>query len=111
MIRALVLAFALALVATAAACSGDGANPDRVLKLSSGSLTEDQVRSLIQETIADQEPYEIACAALGGLTDDQAVRAVEQQTLGANPAAGFVIADEKRSIQILREECEAVFGD
>ena len=111
MIRALALGLVVALLATAAACDGDGGNPDRVLQLSSGSLTEDQLRSEVQEQIADQDPYETVCAALDGLTDDQAVRAVEQRSLGANPAAGFVFADEQRSIQILREECEAVFGD
>ena len=89
MIRALALGLVVALLATAAACDGDGGNPDRVLQLSSGSLTEDQLRSEVQEQIAAQDPYETVCAALDGLTDDQAVRAVEPTKLRSKSRGGI----------------------
>ncbi len=109
MIRALALLLVIPLIAAAAACGGDAGDPDRVLQLTSGSFTEAQFRSLIQENIADPEQYEVFCAALDGLTDDQAAQAFEQSLFVADPAGEFVFADEKRSVQIVREECGSAY--
>lgn len=114
MIRAFTLILVIPLLAAATACGGGGGDPDRVLQLHTGPLTEDQFRSLIQETVADQDTLEILCAALDGLTDNQAAQAFEQAVavqavFVSDPAVGFVFADEKRSVQIVREECQAVY--
>ncbi len=108
MIRVIALALAFALLASAAACGGNDADPDRLLQLRYGQFTERVFRSLLVESIANQdEEYEIVCAALGGLSDDEAVEVSVLSYSIARPDQEIVVADEKRSVQIMREECEA----
>ncbi len=108
MTRLIVLVLGFSVLASAVACGGNGADPDRLLQLSAGQLTERELRSLIEESIVDDdELYEVLCAALAGLSDDQATEAFVLSYSRALAEQEIVIADEKRAVQITREECEA----
>jgi len=77
---------AMSLLAAAVACTGGGGNPDRVLQLSTGTFSELELRTGLQETIAEQgELYEVLCAALGGLSDGQAFEVVMFNYSLSNP--------------------------
>lgn len=107
MIRAFTLALSCSLLVGVVACDEASGDPARILRLAAGSHTESEVRSLIGESLVENdESASILCAALDGLSDDQAVDAHVERYAHTNPTLELVVRDEKRAIQILREECE-----
>ena len=89
----------------AVACSAESGDPGRVFNLDSlGSVTEAELAEVL-DTIVSSPPGELQCAALGKLSSDEAVEALEIPADSAN----FNRADAQRLVQLWREECEDAY--
>ena len=107
MMRLLPIAAIALLLAVAAGCSENaGDDPDRVLQSGGIDWTERELRAEVLPDLTDEG---IFCAALNGLSDDQAVAAFVQQ-LSLRPEQESVPADERRFVEIAHEECADILA-
>ena len=105
--RLLPVAASALLLFVAAGCGEDaGADPDRVLQLFGITMTERELRAEMLPDMTDEGSF---CAALNGLSDEQAVAAFVQVS-SLRPDLEIVPADERRFVEIAREECEVVLA-
>ena len=103
MMRLLSIAASALLLAVVAGCGENaGDDPNRVLQISSFTMTERELRAELLPDLTDEGSF---CAALNVLSDDQAVAAFIQ-ILSFRPEVEIVPADERRFVEIAREECE-----
>lgn len=109
MSRAFELSLVLILATSLIACAGNGGgDADRVLRLNYGEFTEREVREHLSDP---SEFFEIQCAALAELSDDEAFDALIQIYSLSSPGGNLVAEDERRLVEIMREQCAAVDFD
>ena len=88
-----------------ASCGADSGNPERLLSLTFGELTEGELHELLQTSLGESAVDELQCTALSRISDDGAVEALAL----SGGSEGFNPDDERRFVQLTREVCESAF--
>ena len=108
--RLAVLGIGIGLLLLLAACSGGGDDPERVLVLGRGDVTEAEYRVTVQTFILTDAGAEIFCERLTGLSDREVADVLVQlsRDTGVERVQEPIPGDEERVAAIIKEECDRI---